>query len=240
MLPAARASNSGLAAAIVLVAVACGGTSVSHVDEGGMAGTSEPGVGGTTGGGAGTVSSAGGDPATGGGSGGSRAGMGGSASGVGGAGATSSGGAAGAAGAFACCDDDGECGHSSCPPDLIGCIASVCVKGECLRTTTPACWRDDQCGPGGMCSGAFVCGCSSDCSGQDTVGVCVPKASGCCVTNLDCPENSVCAQGVCKTKVDNGCWASGQCSGGGNCFGVSVCPCGLTCFGPDTPGTCTL
>jgi hypothetical protein len=222
MVFAARVSNGGFAAAIAIFAVACGGTSVSHVDEGGMAGTSEPGVGGTTGGsvGAGT----GGSPDGGGGS----------------AGTSGSGGDTGAAGAFACCVSDGECGHSACLPGDTNCIYSVCVNGECKLTTSGECWRDDQCGPGGVCSGAFVCGCAADCSRDDTPGVCMPKAAGCCVTNLDCPDGSVCAQGVCKAKSATGCWVSGQCTGGGSCFGVSVCPCGFTCFGPDTPGSCTL
>lgn len=226
----ARALNGGLAASIVLFAAACAGTSVSHLGDGGMAGASASGTGGTTGGGAGTAGSLGGG-----------AGTGGSVSGGGGSGATSgSTGDAGAAGAFACCTTDGECSHSVCMAGDTNCVTSVCVNGECLFTTPNECWRDDQCGPGGVCSGAFVCGCSSDCAGGDTPGVCMPKANGCCVSNLDCPENSVCARGVCKTKVDDGCWVTGQCSGGGTCFGVSVCPCGEECFAPDTPGACTL
>ena len=87
---------------------------------------------------------------------------------------------------------------------------------------------------GGDVSGGDVSG--GDVSAGDTTST----QPGCCKTAADCSKGHVCAGSVCKdsSQLKSGeCWVDADCATG-LCKSPNVCPCGASCFAPDSPGAC--
>jgi hypothetical protein len=125
-----------------------------------------------------------------------------------------------------CCQDDSQCG------------SLICVNTICKQRAPDGCWRDDNCGPDQICSGATVCPCAADCQYADSPGSCVPANLGCCRDDTNCPGGGHCVSGVCKPALEGGsCWSDHDCLGA-LCLGAQVCPCGVDCLAPDTEGYC--
>ncbi len=148
------------------------------------------------------------------------------------------------------CHSDDQCGElERClQPDCDGCPC----PGSC--EPAPACFGDEQCGPGMICEscapntpGACVAGCRGDAEcapGESCVpvpcGVC-PCAPGVCLPNpwdcladSDCPDGMVCelSAGCLEPRMCvPGCHESSQCPRGAECV---VAPC-FTC---PCPGWC--
>jgi hypothetical protein len=168
--------------------------------------------------------------------------------GGGGAVAGTGGGTAGAAGSPAyCCTTSMDCPqyYEGDGEDEAAPLANECVNGVC-KPTPPymQCWDDNDC-PYGMCQGAFVCPCTADCDGPDSLGWCAappppPPDPYCCKTDWDCGDYAYvpCVNGVCMMPVPGACWTSAECAAGEQCVGASVCPCGALCGIADTPGKC--
>jgi hypothetical protein len=127
-----------------------------------------------------------------------------------------------------CCTADAEC------PSLI------CTEGVCKETPPEGCWRDADCGPDSICSGAMVCPCGADCVYADVTGKCFPANLGCCRDATDCPAGNQCVEGMCKEPLTEPgmCWTNRDCSDGGVCIGAQVCPCDSACQLPDVAGVC--
>ncbi|MGI5861850.1 MAG: putative metal-binding motif-containing protein [Myxococcales bacterium] len=177
------------------------------------------------------------------------------------------------------CRGDAECGAGMvCEPMgpdcsgprqcVRGCHSSnqcgeleMCVRPDCngcpcpgFCEPLPACFRDEQCGPGMICEscgpntpGTCLPGCRSDAQcaqGESCVpvpcgicpcppGICLPDP-GECVIDADCPDGMVCelSAGCLEPRICvPGCHESSQCSGGAEC----VLP---PCFTCPCPGWC--
>jgi hypothetical protein len=131
-----------------------------------------------------------------------------------------------------CCADDEYCGKHR-----------RCIHHGCTYDNPTGCWLDEQCAPGELCSGAFLCDCGVICHSRTLVGTCVPSDAGCCRANDDCPNGSPCLKGRCMviTPAEERCWSDRDCVSdrGGQCESPTVCPCGKECDDPDVPGYCT-
>ncbi len=112
--------------------------------------------------------------------------------------------------------------------------------------------------------GQEVCGCdgqtySSACEAQHagtdvaSSGACGGGCNqrpprGCCFEDAQCGRGEICVGEVCSTGQagtcvgsalrDGECWEDGQCRRGERCRGAQICPCGLACLVPDSPGRC--
>ena len=81
-----------------------------------------------------------------------------------------------------CCTTDEDCGTSEDGPLVICVAATPWSPGRCMRDPEvdcslepnfQCCWSDEDCPSYELCVGGFVCGCGDECSGPDTLGVCV-------------------------------------------------------------------
>ena len=196
MISTLRASSAAFTASIFVFAAACGGTSVSHVDAGGMAGMSESGGSGTTGGSSGhggsgatggTRGSSGGTTSTGGtggtgatggfGNSGSTGAFGGTGA-LGGTGAFGGTGALGGSGAFggtgALGGAGGTAGHSG------GGTGGISGGGG-SGGSTPCVYGGMCTTEGATCSESACCSCSHTCKGGVwSAGICPPCAAPIC------------------------------------------------------------
>jgi len=130
-----------------------------------------------------------------------------------------------------CCKVDSDCGRGG------RCLAG----GACAPpATSETCWVDADCSADQLCSGVFACACGGNCSNANSSGTCVPRNLDCCGSFNDCPAESECVKGECKTTppTNTSCWTDRDCSAGGQCFGASVCACGTSCLVADSPGMC--
>jgi len=147
-----------------------------------------------------------------------------------------------------CCMSDAECQdgyvcHVFEPNDPMG---GVCEPAPYLPGQ---CWNDWDCFPGETCMDAWSCPCNADCDGWDQYGFCSGSPEGCCNSDLECPVGQVCVgwelgdaiTGTCepapafgKCYYDSDCFEMSQ-----KCVGATVCPCGMLCTAPTTPGTCS-
>jgi hypothetical protein len=128
-----------------------------------------------------------------------------------------------------CCTSDDECSPL------------VCANSVCKDPAPNGCWRDEDCGPDSICSGASVCPCNADCIYADMPGMCFPANIGCCRNATDCVNaGSQCVSGMCKDPLQDpgSCWTDRDCTDGGLCTGAYVCPCGTACEVADTIGVC--
>lgn len=167
-------------------------------------------------------------------------------SGGGGGSGAAGGSGGGSGGGPLCCTSKADCysgkgGEGEGPPAPVECVQGVC-KGM-LMLGPSECWQDSDC-QYGMCIGAFVCPCGSDCHDEDQPGTCMaptPSPSpACCTNDLACGDYaySPCVNGVCKLPVPGACWKNEECPAGQTCVGASVCPCGALCDEMDMPGKC--
>jgi hypothetical protein len=183
MISRLRAANAAFAAWIVVLAAACGGTSVSHGDAGGMAGMSESGGTGTTGGSSGH----GGSGATGGAEGGSSgtATTGGSNA-TGGTNATGGSGNTGGTGAFggtgALGGAGGTGGTLGGTGGISGSAGDAGSPGSGGTGGSTACATGNKCSmEGATCSESACCSCSHTCKGGVwSAGICPPCAAPIC------------------------------------------------------------
>ena len=103
---------------------------------------------------------------------------------------------------------------------------TICLDGECTRTTSPACTQDAQCTAGNVCvdgrctPSADTCQFSNEC-GSNRVCVdaqCRPR----CTSNAMCPAGQTCDTstgiGYCRDGTASGCTVDGQCSAGQRCL----------------------
>ena len=216
------------ASAVVMTAIACGGSSESDGS-------------GSSGGSAGQAGSGGSGGSSGGGSGGTTGGSGGSSGGSG-----------------ECvhgnrCDTEGEtCSEGGCCPcqnicedgqwvalGCPGCAPPICedqapTDGEpCDECNVPAegC-RYDDCGG----AGRLFASCE-DGTWKVETGPCETPA--CCMSDGECPSpTSICISTICKDPTTTGCWRDDQCASGERCSGAFVCPCDADCAHGDQIGTC--
>ncbi len=110
--------------------------------------------------------------------------------------------------------------------------------------STPGAGNGGAAGDGGSTPGAGNGGSAGD-GGSAQGGAGNGGAGGgsslCCKISSDCgdPANFDCVQGTCEKHVDPpACWFDTGCGKGEICIGANVCPCGVNCLLPDSPGKC--
>ncbi len=145
-----------------------------------------------------------------------------------------------------CCNGDVDCAQDAfClgAGDSPGVCAAVLKDGDCFE--------DSDCGEGGPCDGASICPCGVVCVQGTEAGTCkggTPPDDTCCSADADCEDDGVCAvtdggdDGECVEGFtsDKACYNSSHCDAdaGEQCKDAIICPCGMDCFAPSSPGTC--
>jgi hypothetical protein len=98
------------------------------------------------------------------------------------------------------------------------------------------------------CGGEDVPGSNVDAMPQPDSMTCnLAPREDCCFDDGDCPATDRCytqtcaadGEGRCEPPAPAGmCWADDECPAGQTCQGEQICPCGVRCLVPDSPGTC--
>ena len=176
------------------------------------------------------------------------------------------------------CPCDADCdmvdSFGTCKPDFPGCCdkdedclgAEVCVESEFGPAScgpAPAfgeCYDDDDCYMIQTCVGSTFCPCNALCSAPTAPGNCTPLPPGCCYTDADCSDDTLCkatgpADGMPGSCVPdpakligcpypNGCcWDDKDCGPAKECLEAYVCGCIELCpvcgdCMPDQMGHC--
>ncbi len=136
----------------------------------------------------------------------------------------------------ASCSNDGDC-RANC--DTLTCVASVCARPTCARSSDCGCGAECQ---SGQCfrassdvSVGSACGASDDCRPECTSLQCVVgRCSRRCATDLECSCNEACVTGICD--VGRLPQEGAACSDASACR--TACT-GLTCLGGHCARACS-
>lgn len=141
-----------------------------------------------------------------------------------------------------CCSQDWQCANGE-----ICVVPKMVPEDEGLCWPAPdedECYRDEDCLHDEMCFYAHQAGCTMD--SIPYPGFCAPLPEECCLSQSDCPADSLCVWmdytedhvGICMPPLEPGaCYENAQCAPNELCQGAGICPCMQDCLWAG-PGKC--